>query len=95
MQTLTKTKTNRKWKITLILLESRTSASAHIRNKNKTIMIWNLLEINTEHFHCVEIVRIRSYSGRHFSAFGLNSVRMRGNVTQNNFECRQILRSVS
>ena len=40
--------------------------------------------------HCVKCVRIRSYSGPHFSAFGLNterySVRMRENADQNNSE---------
>ena len=40
--------------------------------------------------HCVKSVRIRSYSGPYFLAFGLNaeiySVRMRGNADQNNSE---------
>ena len=39
-------------------------------------------------YHCVKCVRIRSYSGPHFPAFGLNispySVRMRENADQNN-----------
>ena len=47
--------------------------------------------------HCVKSVRIRSYSGPHFPAFGLNtqySVRMRENADQNNSEYRHCLRSV-
>ena len=50
--------------------------------------------------HCVNCVRIRSYSGPHFPAFGLNterfcpySVRMQESTHQNNSEYRQILRS--
>ena len=50
--------------------------------------------------HCVNCVRIRSYSDPHFPAFGLNterfrpySVRMRESTDQNNSEYGQILRS--
>ena len=48
--------------------------------------------------HFVKSGRIRSYSGPHFSAFGLRvspySVRMRKNTDQNNFEEGNVLRSV-
>ena len=52
-------------------------------------------EKNENGKHCVKSVRIRSYSGPHFPAFGLNterygisphSVRMRENADQNNSE---------
>ena len=42
------------------------------------------------HIHCAKSVRIQSYSGPHFSAFGLNaerypySIRMRKNADRNN-----------
>ena len=53
--------------------------------------------------HCVKNVRIRSYSGRHFPAFGLReilfifpySVQMRENADQNNSEYEHLLRSVT
>ena len=55
---------------------------------------------NVEHtIHCVKSVRIRSYSGPHFPAFGLNterygcSVRMRENADENNSEYKYFLRS--
>ena len=49
--------------------------------------------------HCVISVRIRSYSGPHFPAFGLNvdliySARMRENADQNNSEYGHFLRGV-
>ena len=50
--------------------------------------------------HCVKSVCIRSYSGPHFPAFGLNteryrvSLRMRENADQNNSEYRHFSRSV-
>ena len=34
-----------------------------------------ILRKNTHPFHCLKSVRIRSYSGTHFPAFGLNSER--------------------
>ena len=40
-------------------------------------------------------LRKRSYSGPHFPAFGLNSVRMWENVDQNNSEYGHFSRSVS
>ena len=51
--------------------------------------------------HCIKSVRIRSYSGPHFPAFGLNtefcispySVQMRENADQNNSEYRHFSRS--
>ena len=52
--------------------------------------------------HCVKSVRMRSYFGPHFPAFGLNkkirsispySVRMRKNAYQNNSEYGHFLRS--
>ena len=46
--------------------------------------------------HCVKNLRIRSYSGQHFPAFGLPySVRMRENADQNNCEYGHFLRSES
>ena len=58
---------------------------------------------NTHPLHCLKSVCIRSYSGPHFPAFGLNierysvspySVRMRKNMDQNNFEYKHLLRNV-
>ena len=56
---------------------------------------------HTHDYHCVEGVRIRSYSGPYFPAFGLygeirsiSSVRIRENTDQNNFEYGHFLRSV-
>ena len=44
--------------------------------------------------HCVKSVRIRSFSGPHFPAFGLNTeVRMRENTDQKNSECGHFLSS--
>ena len=62
----------------------------------------NLKILNTRKStsHCVKNVRIRSYSGPYFPAFGMNterycispySVRMRENTGQNNSEYRHIL----
>ena len=49
--------------------------------------------------HCVKSVRVRSYSGPYFPAFGLNAekyeVRMRENTNQNNSEYEHFLRSGS
>ena len=52
-------------------------------------------------YDCVKSVRIRSYSGLHFPAFGLNtercgvsSVQMRENADQNNSDYGHFLRSV-
>ena len=49
-------------------------------------------------FHCVKSVRIRSYSGSYFPAFGLrispHSVQMRENTDQNNSEHGRFSRSV-
>ena len=45
--------------------------------------------------HCVKSVRFRSYSGPHFAAFGLNTVRMQENADQNNFDYGHFLRSAS
>ena len=47
--------------------------------------------------YCAKIVRVRSYSGMYFSAFGLNTdspylVRMRENAIKNNFEYGHFLR---
>ena len=57
------------------------------------------------HSHCMKNVHIRSYSGPHFSAFGLHTerysvslriqVRMRENADQNNSEYGHLLRSAS
>ena len=62
-----------------------------------------ILAVNTgmefHQIHCVQSVRIRSYSGPYFSAFGQNterypySVRMRENTNQNNSEYGHILRN--
>ena len=62
-----------------------------------------ILAVNTEmefhQIHCVQSVRIRSYSGPYFPAFGQNterypySVRMRENTNQNNSEYGHILRN--
>ena len=49
-----------------------------------------------EHNHCVEIVRIRSYSILYFPAYGKKnycSVRMLENTDQNNSKYRHFLRS--
>ena len=54
-----------------------------------------ILMLSTEHnmvtcctSYCVKSVRIRSYSGPHFSAFGLNTaVQMQENEDQNNSQC--------
>ena len=43
--------------------------------------------------HCVKNVRIRSYSGPHFSAFGLNTERYGVDADQNNSEYGHFLRS--
>ena len=57
---------------------------------------------NRQIVHCVKSVRIRSYCGPHFSAFGLNterrsifpySVRMQENVDQNTSEYGHFLGS--
>ena len=44
--------------------------------------------------HCMKSVRIRSYSGHYFPAFGLNKERLRENTDQNNSENEHFLRSV-
>ena len=53
---------------------------------------------NMSEYHCVKSVRILSYSGPHFVAFGLNrerySARMRENADQNNSEYGHFLGSV-
>ena len=49
-------------------------------------------------YHCKKSVPIRSYSGRYFPSFGLNTpyaVRMRENADQNNAKYRQFSPSVS
>ena len=52
------------------------------------------LQKNRHIIHCVKSVRIRSYSGPHFPAFGLNApVRMRENANQNNSKYGHFLRS--
>ena len=43
--------------------------------------------------HCVKNGRIWSYSGPHFPAFGLHSVRMRENAGQNNSKYGHFSRS--
>ena len=61
------------------------------------INVWNT---ETGKYHCVKSVRIRSYSGLHFPAFGLKtgrygvSLRMRETADQNNSEYGHFLRSV-
>ena len=54
--------------------------------------------LSFEKLRKVTSVRIRSFSGPYFSAFGLNispySVRMRENTDQKNSEYRQLSRSV-
>ena len=63
------------------------------------VSLCNLFFLSSK--HCVKSVRIRSYSGPHFPAFGLNirisphSVRMRENVDQNNSEYGHFSRSES
>ena len=54
----------------------------------------NIFDKNSS-LHCVKIVGIRSYSGLHFSAFGLNTERFRmpENADQKNSEYGHFLRS--
>ena len=55
---------------------------------------------DTHAFHCLKSVRIRTYSGPHFPAFGLNfrispySVRMRKNTDKSNSGYEHFLRTV-
>ena len=64
------------------------------------LMFFKGYEMGT--FHSVKSVRIRSYSGQYFPSFGLNtriinfshSIRMWGNVNQNNSEYGHFSRSV-
>ena len=49
--------------------------------------------VKKRHQHCVKSVHIRSYSGPHFPAFGLNTVRMQEKADQNNSEYGHFLRS--
>ena len=60
-------------------------------------------QLNLFNLHCLKSVRIRSFSGRYFSAFGLNaerhsisqySVRMRKNMDQKNSEYGHFSHSV-
>ena len=53
----------------------------------------NMSKVKKRHHHCVKSVLIRSYSGPHFPAFGLNTVRMGENADQNNSEYGHFLRS--
>ena len=48
----------------------------------------------SQYRHCVKSVRILSYAGQHFPAFGLNSVRIRENADQNNSEYEHLSCSV-
>ena len=55
---------------------------------HSAVLEYGLKKLYSKGLRCVKSVRIRGYSGPHFPAFGLNtspySVRMRGNVDQNN-----------
>ena len=61
-----------------------------ISDLKETIKIfWQIppnLEEMMKMFHCVNSVRIRSYSGPYFLAFGLYSVQTREYTDQNNSE---------
>ena len=41
------------------------------------IKLMKIFHDHIEHFYCVKSVRIRSYSGPHIPAFGLNTVFLR------------------
>ena len=65
--------------------------------KKKKINLFSVnvpFKIMRKHSHCVKSVRIRSYSGPYFPAFGLNaerspySVQMQEKTDQNNSEYR-------
>ena len=73
-------------------------SSAHLLTLNKLIVLLTyfflsvienfLKDLKSAVIQCVKSVRIRSYSGPHFPAFGMNT-------EQNNSECRHVLRSYS
>ena len=68
-------------------------AACDLQLINKWVPV--ILMLSTEHnmitcctSYCVKSVRIRSYSGPHFFAFGLNTaVQMQENENQNNSQC--------
>ena len=61
---------------TLLLLKTR-GGSVGFFNLPLKIFTWTCIEpyFPLESPHCVKSVRIRSYSGPHFPAFGLNTIR--------------------
>ena len=69
----------------------QTSKSKNCKYKPSFLVIFALVSFNSNVFylvhHCVKSVRIRSYSGPHFPAFGLNTERycgkMRTRITPN------------
>ena len=66
---------------------------------NKVIATSTKYLFKSKMVHCIKSARIRSYSGPHFPAFGLNKKRcsvslpMRKNADQSNSEYRHFLRS--
>ena len=77
-----------------------TSFSSFLRNKF-TFLVGKSQKLSQEsmtflsNLHCVKSVRIRSYSGPYFHAFGLITGRMRENTDQNNSEYGHFSHSVN
>ena len=68
--------------------------SLHAHNEALVIMIFqcisslNYFAISIIMIHCVKNVRIRSYSGPHFFAFGLNTERYSASLPQGKMRTR-------
>ena len=71
-----------------VILILRVKGNSFCRNSLVGI---SFFKVNNGNTHCVKIVRIRSFSGPHFSAFWLNTVQMRENTEQKNSEYRHFL----